>query len=119
MRTQEKGRVAEEKALAHLTKQGLKLVMKNYRCRFGEIDLIMYDKDYLVFIEVRSRVSNQFGGGISSVTHTKRQKILKTASCFILEHQKYNQFGLRFDVVSIDGDAASISWIKDAFGADY
>lgn len=117
--TQEKGRVAEEKALAYLTKQRLKLVVKNYRCRFGEIDLIMHDNNHLVFIEVRSRVSNQFGGGSSSVTYTKRQKILKTATFFILEHQKYHQCALRFDVVSIDGDAASISWIKDAFGADY
>ncbi|KTD11838.1 hypothetical protein Lgra_1296 [Legionella gratiana] len=117
--TQEKGRVAEEKALAYLTKQRLKLVMKNYHCRFGEIDLIMNDSNYLVFIEVRSRASNQFGGGISSVTYTKRQKILKTAGCFLLEHQKYNQFALRFDVVSIDGKSASISWIKDAFGTDY
>ncbi|KTD53584.1 hypothetical protein Lsan_3994 [Legionella santicrucis] len=117
--TQEKGRAAEEKALAYLTKQGLKLVVNNYRCRFGEIDLIMHDNNYLVFIEVRSRVSNQFGGGISSVTYTKRRKIIKTATCFILEHQKYNQFALRFDVVSIDGDTASINWIKDAFGTDY
>lgn len=111
--------MAEEKALAYLTTQSLRLVMKNYRCRFGEIDLIMRDNEQLVFIEVRSRVSKQFGGGIASVTYAKKQKILKTATCFILEHQKYDQFALRFDVVSIDGKSASINWIKNAFGADY
>ena len=57
MITQEKGRVAEEKALAYLMKQGLKLITQNYNCRLGEIDLIMRDKNHLVFIEVSSRVS--------------------------------------------------------------
>ncbi|KTD42809.1 YraN family protein [Legionella parisiensis] len=117
--TYEKGRIAEEKALAYLNNQGLELIKKNYNCRLGEIDLIMRDKDQLVFIEVRSRVSMQFGGGIASVTYAKRQKILKTAVYYILEHQEYEQFALRFDVVSIDGKSASINWVKDAFGADY
>ncbi|WP_058476435.1 YraN family protein [Legionella steigerwaltii] len=117
--TQQKGRIAEEKALAYLKKQGLKFITQNYSCRLGEIDLIMRDKDQLVFIEVRSRVSTQFGGGIASVTYTKRQKILKTATYYMLEHQKYDQFALRFDVLSIDGKSATINWIKDAFGADY
>ncbi|KTC80912.1 putative endonuclease distantly related to archaeal Holliday junction resolvase [Legionella cherrii] len=119
MITQEKGRIAEEKALAYLKTQGLKLITQNYRCRLGEIDLIMRDKEALVFIEVRSRISTQFGGGIASVTYAKRQKIIKTATLFMLEHQKYDQFALRFDVIGIDGKSASINWIKDAFGADY
>ncbi|WP_058511736.1 YraN family protein [Legionella steelei] len=117
--TQEKGRIAEEKALAYLKKQGLKLMTQNYSCRLGEIDLIMRDQEELVFIEVRSRVSAQFGGGIASVTYAKKQKILKTATYYLLKHKKYDQFALRFDVVSIDGTSATINWIKDAFGADY
>ncbi|WP_454784829.1 YraN family protein [Legionella sp. WA2024007413] len=117
--TYEKGRIAEEKALAYLKKQGLTLIMQNYTCRLGEVDLIMRDKEQLVFIEVRSRVSTQFGGGIASVTYTKKQKILKAATHYLLKHRMYDQFALRFDVVSIDGATASINWIKDAFGADY
>ncbi|HHT0594585.1 TPA: YraN family protein [Legionella anisa] len=116
--TYEKGRIAEEKALAYLKKHGLELITKNYTCRLGEIDLIMRDKEHLVFIEVRSRVSMQFGGGIASVTYAKRQKILKTAAYYMLQHQTHNH-ALRFDVVSIDGKSALINWIKDAFGADY
>ncbi|KTD69456.1 hypothetical protein Lste_2614 [Legionella steelei] len=92
---------------------------QNYSCRLGEIDLIMRDQEELVFIEVRSRVSAQFGGGIASVTYAKKQKILKTATYYLLKHKKYDQFALRFDVVSIDGTSATINWIKDAFGADY
>ncbi|MCW8470437.1 YraN family protein [Fluoribacter gormanii] len=117
--TYEKGRIAEQKALAYLKKQGLEFITQNYNCRLGEIDLIMRDKEQLVFIEVRSRVSTQFGGGIASITYTKKQKILKAATYYLLEHQQYDQLALRFDVVSIDGTSASINWIKDAFGADY
>jgi putative endonuclease len=117
--TQKKGRIAEEAASAYLIKQGLKLIAQNYRCRMGEIDLIMRDKEYLVFIEVRSRTSNYFGGGVASVTYAKKQKIIKTAAYYMLEHQAQNRYALRFDVMSIDGKSAAITWIKDAFGADY
>ena len=117
--TQEKGRVAEEKALVYLKKQGLRLIMKNFNCRVGEIDLIMRDKDQLVFVEVRSRVSASFGGGVASVTHAKKQKIMKTACYYMLKYQDLNKVALRFDVISIDGKSAAITWIKDAFGIDY
>lgn len=119
MITQEKGRIGEEKALSYLTAKGFKLVTRNYSCRRGEIDLIMRDQDYLVFIEVRSRKSSGFGGGIASITHIKKQKILKTASYYLMAHKIQNQFPLRFDVISIDSKPSSITWVKDAFGMDY
>lgn len=119
MITQEKGRIGEEKALAYLITQGLKLVGQNYSCRLGEIDLIMQDKDHLVFVEVRSRVSASFGGGLASITYAKRQKIIKSASYYAMIHKNQNQLAMRFDVISIDGKSANITWIKDAFGVDY
>lgn len=119
MSTQEKGRLAEEKALVYLIDQGLKPVLANYRCKLGEIDLIMRDKDYLVFIEVRARVSSAFGGGAASVTYTKRQKIIKSAMYFITTHKEHGKLAMRFDVISVDGKQASITWLKDAFGSDY
>jgi putative endonuclease len=119
MITQEKGRLAEEKALAYLIQQGFKLVMQNYRCRLGEIDLIMCDRDYLVFIEVRARVSTNFGGGVASITYAKRQKIIKSALHYMMMHKKQSKMAMRFDVVSIDGKSAAITWLKDAFGIDY
>lgn len=119
MKTQEKGRIAENKALAYLINQGFELITQNYSCRMGEIDLIMRDKEHLVFIEVRSRISGYFGGALASINYKKRIKILNTASYFMLEHKKHHQCAMRFDVVCIDGKTASINWIKDAFGADY
>lgn len=119
MITQQTGQLAENKALIYLTAQGLKLVTKNYSCRLGEIDLIMRDKEYLVFIEVRSRKSMSFGGGVASITFAKRQKIIKTTSHYMLKHQLQDKYPLRFDVISIDGSSGSITWLKDAFGADY
>lgn len=119
MKTQESGRIAEEKALVYLEKQGLKLVTRNYHCRLGEIDMIMRDKDVLVFVEVRSRINTQFGSGIESITLSKRQKIMKTASHYLMCHNLQDKNPLRFDVVSIDGASRAITWLKDAFGADY
>lgn len=119
MITQEIGRLAEEKALAYLVAQGLKLMTQNYRCRLGEIDLIMRDREYLVFIEVRSRISAGFGGAAASITYAKKQKIIKAALHYMLIHKEQNKFAMRFDVISMDGKSASITWLKDAFGGDY
>lgn len=115
MRTQTVGLDAEHKALDYLKSQGLSYVTRNYRCRCGEIDLIMRDHDYLVFIEVRARANRNFGGGLASITYTKQQKIIKTASYYLLENKLYDRVAIRFDAISIDGHAGSITWIQDAF----
>ena len=117
--TQTIGSQAEQKALDYLTGQGLKLITRNYHCRMGEIDLIMKDPMYLVFIEVRARVSAAFGGGLASITYAKRQKIIKTTSHYLLTHKIREQQAIRFDVVSIDGKAGELTWVKDAFSTDY
>ncbi|MFI4962706.1 MAG: YraN family protein [Legionellales bacterium] len=117
--SKESGRIAEDKALDYLRNKGLTLSTRNYNCRVGEIDLIMRDKEYLVFIEVRSRSSMRFGGAIASITHAKRQKIMKATSFYLMTHKMYDKVPLRFDVVSIDGASGDITWLKDAFGADY
>lgn len=117
MLTQSRGKMAEQKALSYLVEQGLALVSQNFTCRLGEIDLIMRDGKYLVFVEVRSRSSSSFGGGIASITYAKRQKIIKTASLYLMTHQINEQFPVRFDVISIDGKSESITWLKEAFYA--
>lgn len=117
--TQKKGELGEDKALDYLSKQGLKLVARNYRCRLGEIDLVMNDPVYLIFIEVRSRINTAFGGGLASITYAKRQKIIKTTSHYLLTHKINERQPIRFDVVSIDGQSGELQWIKDAFNADY
>lgn len=113
------GQAAEEKALGYLSKQGLRFVQKNYNCRMGEIDLIMHDGVYLVFVEVRSRSNPQFGGGAESITYRKKQKIMRAASYYLMTQNLQGKIPLRFDVVSIDTRLGTLSWIKDAFGVDY
>lgn len=117
--TQKLGSQAEQRALDYLTQQGLKLVTRNYHCRMGEIDLIMNDPVYLVFVEVRARIHSAFGGGLGSITYAKRQKIIKTTSHYLLTHKIREQQAIRFDVVSIDGRSQELTWIKDAFSTDY
>lgn len=66
--TENKGSIAEQRAVAFLQQQNLVLLEKNYRCRFGEIDLIMQDGDTIIFVEVRMRTSQYFGGASASIT---------------------------------------------------
>lgn len=118
-KTQQAGQNAEDLACKYLQHQGLRLVDRNYRCRLGEIDLIMQDKASIVFVEVRYRKSIGFGTGAESVTLSKQNKLIKTAS-YYLQQQKHNEkINCRFDVVSITGEEKmeQIDWIKNAFSA--
>lgn len=107
-----KGEAAEVLAQQWLQDRGLKLVEKNYRCKSGEIDLIMRDGTTLTFVEVRYRSNPNFGSAVDSVTPTKRQKLLHTAQHYL------QQFGdtppCRFDIIGIDSKNR-IQWIKNAF----
>lgn len=110
----------EARALAHLTRQGLSLVQRNYRvargpsARGGEIDLILRDRDgTLVFVEVRTRKSTAYGGAASSVSAIKQRRVVFAATCFLRTCAVPPP--CRFDVVTIDGDR--IDWIRAAFDA--
>ena len=113
------GTLAESDACQFLEKQGLILLEKNYTAfnvdgkKVGEIDLIMRDGKYLVFIEVRNREQQQYGGGIASITRRKQQKIANTALLY-LQQKKLTQQYCRFDVISIES-LNKIHWIKNAF----
>lgn len=109
------GLAAEEIARDYLIAQGMKWVESNYRCKLGEIDLIMRDKDYLVFVEVRSRVSASHGGAIESITYGKQQKIQRTASLYLLTRKLHDKVAVRFDVVCIEGKPPQLNWISNAF----
>lgn len=111
------GLAAEATARDYLVAQGMQWVESNYRCRLGEIDLIMRDDNNLVFVEVRSRASNVYGGAIESITYGKQQKLLKTASLYLLAHRLQDNVAARFDVISIEGKPPQLTWIKNAFGA--
>ena len=107
------GNQAEKVALSYLEQQGLTLIKKNYQTRLGEIDLIMQDGKSIVFVEVRLRKNNIFGGASESITQAKQRKIAKVAEQF-LQHNG-NQ-ACRFDAIVMDkAEIQHIQWIKHAF----
>lgn len=109
-----RGQQAEELACAYLIQQGLQLVAKNYRTKMGEIDLLMMDKDALVFIEVRYRQSKNFGSGMETVTYTKQKKLIKTAQYYLQQQRLTDKVPCRFDIIDISNHT-DIEWIKNAF----
>lgn len=113
------GRDAEARAECFLARRGLMLVSRNYRCRRGEIDLVMRDADTLVFVEVRRRTSRVFGGGLDSVDARKRARLVAAAEHFLMVHRIGDDRPCRFDVVAIDGPprSATIEWVRGAFDA--
>ena len=106
------GQSAESRAEAFLKTRGLKLVARNWRCRFGEIDLVMQDGATLVFIEVRLRSRSDFGGAAASVTPAKQKKLLTAARQYLTTLKTLPP--CRFDVVALSGDAPP-EWIRNAF----
>ena len=113
------GQQAENIALEYLNRHNLRLVQKNFHSRFGEIDLIMRERSSLVFVEVRARASRSFGGAAASVSQDKQQKLIKTATNYLLSKNSYDKQPIRFDVVAIEGVELQIEWIKNAFGLDF
>lgn len=112
------GNEAELIALNHLKKCGLKLIQQNYsHHKFGEIDLIMSEKNVIVFIEVRMRSRAQYATAAESITNSKKQKLIKTATFYLIEHKLMYKAPCRFDVVTLDkvDKGIQLNWIKHAF----
>lgn len=110
------GRKSERHAEQFLRAQGLTLVKRNFRCKTGEIDLIMRDDSGLVFVEVRHRSSSQFGTGAETVDWRKQQRLVRAASHFLVTHPRYNECSCRFDVVAIGTDGHDeLLWYPNAF----
>jgi putative endonuclease len=116
---QQTGQNAEDSACTYLVKQGLKLITRNYQCRLGEIDLIMQDKESLVFVEVRFRRKQNFGTSSETVNYFKQKKLLRTARFYLQQKRLTDKVPCRFDVIAIADEAthANIDWIKNAFSA--
>lgn len=105
------GRDAEDRACAYLSERGLQLLQRNYRCRSGEIDLIMRDGATLVFVEVRFRADSRFGHGADTVDRRKQLRLIGAAQTY-LQHTRDGS-PCRFDVVAITGH--QLQWLADAF----
>ena len=116
--TQKIGQEAEQLARNYLEKQGLCSKDTNYRCKHGEIDLIMKDQETYVFVEVRKRKHQEFGEGAATVQHPKQHKVMQAATHYLVTNNLFNKAYCRFDVISID-EADHITWIPNAFERDY
>ena len=106
------GQHAEQKAFEHLLKAGLRPVTRNFRCKFGELDLLMLDGQTLVVVEVRFRKSDRYGSAVESVTPAKQSRIITATEFYLSSHPNFCQ--VRFDVVALSGDGR-MDWIKNAF----
>lgn len=112
-RTAERGARAERLAARWLARRGLRLVARNVRFRFGEIDLVMEDGEALVFVEVRYRARQDFGGAAASVTAAKRARLERAIRGYVAAHPAAAKRPLRADVVAVSaGDR--VDWIRNA-----
>lgn len=111
------GEKAELSACEFLEAKGLRLMMKNYRCYHGEIDLIMQDRDHIVFVEVRSRRDEHYGTALESINARKIKKIIKTANHFLQARQWMNKVNSRFDIITLHLEKQDLKpqWIQNAF----
>ena len=107
-----RGEKAEDQALKFLIGHGLEPVARNYRCKQGELDLVMRDQQTLVVVEVRFRKSDKFGSAAESVTRSKQSRIIAATQVYLAE--KKHGGPIRFDVVAISGNGR-IDWLTNAF----
>lgn len=108
------GNFGEDKAAQFLVEKGFEIITRNYRSgKIGEIDIIAKQNNLILFVEVKLRKTDRFGGAIYSITSKKKLTIKKTASHFLLKNPLYNNknYTFRFDFISIDGN--NIEWIND------
>ncbi|MGI9206074.1 MAG: YraN family protein [Woeseiaceae bacterium] len=110
----------ERKAVRFLKSRSLELIECNFRCRHGEVDLIMRHNNCLVFIEVRYRKRNRFSTASGSIDSRKQHRIINTAAVYLARHPNYASNPVRFDVVAFDAAEnghGRIQWLQDAFRA--
>lgn len=117
-RRQRLGCAGEEAAIRYLQAQGYRILERNYRCRYGEVDLIARDGAVLAFIEVKTRRSHAFGSPALAVTLRKQRHIIKVSQLYLARQGETRQV-CRFDVVTVEmeRDRPRIEIIKNAFQA--
>ncbi len=113
------GRRSEELAAAYLEAKGLLILHRNFRRRFGEIDVVARDGNALVIVEVRARSTSAFGGAVTSIDARKKQRIIRATLLLLQRHKDLARMRIRFDVVLISYATGKpeIQWIRHAFEA--
>ncbi len=115
----DKGRWAEKYVEGYLAHNGLRRIAANYRCRWGEIDLICTEQRTLVFVEIRFRSTIGVMRPEETISFAKQQRIIKTAGHYLQHHPFAAHLDCRFDVVALTGEESrpAVSWFKGAFEA--
>lgn len=113
----QRGENAEQQACDFLLAQGLTLVARNFRCPYGELDLIMQDGKTRVIVEVRYRKNANFGGALESVTRAKQTKLIHATEVYLNSLANEELFPVRFDVIGILGNG-QLQWVKNAFAVE-
>ena len=115
-----RGGCAEQLAAAYLETRNARILSRNWRCKVGELDLVVLDGAALAFVEVRQRSRADYGGALASVTYGKRRRLIRAARRYLQENPSLRRHCLRFDVVAVQGSPAAeyrLEWIKGAFDA--
>ena len=113
MNTTLPGREGEAKAADYLRRKKYEVIGANYRCRFGELDLIAKKRELVIFVEVKLRKNDRFGAAADAVTFSKQDKLRKTAASWLAAHDC--DAPTRFDVIEIYTDTGRINHIENAF----
>ena len=116
--TQIHGNLGENAACKHLKKNGYKILERNYRKRYGEIDIIAQKDDVYIFVEVKTRAETDYGMASEAVTKSKQQKLVRTAQFYIMEHKLDAAFS--FDVIEVyhkGRKVLNVNHIENAFYA--
>lgn len=113
----EAGAGAERLAARHLERAGLKLLARNYRSPFGEIDLVMQQDDTLVFVEVRFRARSDFGTPAETVDRRKQARLRACAEHFLQRDRRHSKRSCRFDIVAVTPapEGERVEWLRNAF----
>ena len=112
-----RGDAGERQARAWLEAHGLHCLAAGWRCRLGELDLVMRDGDVLVFVEVRVRAGRSLVGALESIDAHKQWRIACAARAWLSRHPAQAALPARFDVVAIDGE--DLTWLRDAFRVEH
>lgn len=115
MDARQRGMDAEELAWQHLKAHGARLLQRNFRSRRGEIDLVVQDRDSVVFVEVRYRTNPNYGSGEESVDLRKQSRLVACAQHYLQANPDAGHMPCRFDVIAINGSDGSLAWIRNAF----
>lgn len=111
--TRKIGSFYERQAEEFLKAQGYEILERNFRCRLGEVDLIAFEKERLVFVEVKYRKDGTFGTPADAVDRRKQRRISNVAAYYLYTHSRYADAACRFDVMDMAGD--KITLYRDAF----